>query len=144
MYFCLHVMCPLFMSDFSETWIFSSDFRKIHKYKLSRKSIQWHPSCFMRTDRQTDITGLILSFRKFANAPQICQIHDVATWEMLLINLFLLSCVCCWSGLILLAAELRCCCRWVIYVHFCENQLNSAVVSRFFPLLSYCNVSAHG
>jgi len=29
-----HVMCPLFLSDFSEIWMFSTDFPKTLKYQI--------------------------------------------------------------------------------------------------------------
>ena len=45
---------PLVLSYFNETWIFSTDFQKVLKYQLSRKSVMWAPSFSMRTDRQTD------------------------------------------------------------------------------------------
>jgi hypothetical protein len=37
---------------FNETWIFSIDFEKIFQYQIPWKSVQWEPSCFMRTDGQ--------------------------------------------------------------------------------------------
>ena len=46
------VKYPLFLSDFNDTWIFSTDFLKIIKYLILWKSVQWDPSCSMRTDGQ--------------------------------------------------------------------------------------------
>jgi hypothetical protein len=50
----VHVKYPLFFSDVNETWIFSTNFWKSLKYKISWKTIQWEPSCFVRTDRRID------------------------------------------------------------------------------------------
>ena len=53
MYIGLHVKYPLFWHDFNVTWLFSTDFRKILNYQISRKSFQWAPSCSMQPDGQT-------------------------------------------------------------------------------------------
>jgi hypothetical protein len=65
-----HVKYPVFLSDFNEIWILSTDFRKSLKYEVSSKSVQWEQSYSMRADGQTDITELIVAFRNFANAPK--------------------------------------------------------------------------
>jgi hypothetical protein len=62
----------LLLSDFNEAWIFSTAFRKVLKYKISRKSFQWESSCSMRTDGRTDgrtdKTKQTVAFPNFANA----------------------------------------------------------------------------
>jgi hypothetical protein len=50
MYTDLHVKYPLFLLDFNETWTFDTDFRKILKYQISLKPIEWEPNCSMPTD----------------------------------------------------------------------------------------------
>jgi hypothetical protein len=70
MYAGLHVKYPLFFSDFNETWIFSTDFRKILKYQIVWKSVQLEPSCSLRSDGQTGMTKLTVYFRNFVKAPK--------------------------------------------------------------------------
>jgi hypothetical protein len=67
---------PLFLSDCNENLITSTDFRKILMYKISRKSVQWEQSCSMRDgqpDDETDMTKLIVAFRKFSKATKTKQ-----------------------------------------------------------------------
>jgi len=67
MYIGLHVKCPMFLSDFNETWtlIFGkstqiSNFMKIYPGEAE----------LFRADRRTDMTKMIVAFRNFANAPK--------------------------------------------------------------------------
>ena len=52
-YIGLHVKYALCLSDFIGTWIFFADFRKILKYQISLKSVQWELSFYMRKGRRT-------------------------------------------------------------------------------------------
>jgi hypothetical protein len=50
--------------------VFRTDFRKVLKYQIFLKSALLEPSCFMRTDGETDMTKLAVAFCNFANAPR--------------------------------------------------------------------------
>jgi len=50
--FGIYVKCPLFLSDFHNTWIFSTGFRKVLKYQILWKSTHWEPSFFFHVDRR--------------------------------------------------------------------------------------------
>jgi hypothetical protein len=60
----LHVNCHLFLSDFNETWIFSTDFRKVLQYQILWKSVQWKTSCSRRTDGHDKANSRV---------PQFCE-----------------------------------------------------------------------
>jgi hypothetical protein len=66
MYIGLHVQYPLFLSDFNETRIFSTVFRKICNLKFHENPSSGGSSCSMRTDGHEEAD----SHRNFANAPQ--------------------------------------------------------------------------
>jgi hypothetical protein len=72
MYNGLHVKFPLFLSDFNDTWIFLTVFRKMLKHKTSWwKSYRSRVVCKQmdgRTDGRTDLMKLILTFRNFAKS----------------------------------------------------------------------------
>jgi hypothetical protein len=61
----------LILSDFNQTWVFSTDFRKTSKYQIS-----WNPSSGSRVVpcEQTDMTKLIVAFHNLLTAPKIHNI----------------------------------------------------------------------
>ena len=68
-YIGLHVKQPLFLSDFNETWIFSTDF-----WRNTKKSyfVETHPvgAELFHADGQTDKMKLIVAFHNFADTPK--------------------------------------------------------------------------
>jgi len=68
MYIGPRVLYPLFLPDYNETCIFSTDLRKMFKYQMSLKSVQWEPMCSKWTDGRTHMTKLIVAFCNFANS----------------------------------------------------------------------------
>ena len=63
----IHVKNQLFLLDSNKIWIFSIDFRKILKYKISGQSVRWQLMCsvrtdWWRTDRRADTTKLRVTF----------------------------------------------------------------------------------
>jgi len=73
MYIGMHVTYPLVLCDFNQPWILWTNSRMKPIYQILWKSVQWEPSCSMRTNRQIDrqIDMTKLAFRNFAKTPKI-------------------------------------------------------------------------
>jgi hypothetical protein len=76
MYIGLHVKYPLVLLIFNQTWIFFTDFRNILKYQTSCISVQWEPSCSMRTYRHDE------AFWNFLKEHKSAFIPTIATWTL--------------------------------------------------------------
>jgi hypothetical protein len=70
-YMLIFVPCARYSCQILMKRIFSTDFRKILKCQILRKSVQWEQSCSMRAGVRTDGHEDANSrFRNFANAPK--------------------------------------------------------------------------
>jgi len=56
---------PLFLSEFSETWLFSTDFGETFVNQILQNSVQWEPSCSMLSDGRTDNFEILRRRLKF-------------------------------------------------------------------------------
>jgi hypothetical protein len=70
----LHVKYSLFLSDFTETWISSTN---VSKNTQISNFIKIRPvgAEMFHADGQTDMPQVIIAFRKFANAPEEVLYH---------------------------------------------------------------------
>jgi hypothetical protein len=59
---------PVILVRLNKAWVFSANFRKIPKYQISWKSVQWEPRCSMWTDGRTGLTKIIVAFHNFEKA----------------------------------------------------------------------------
>ena len=80
----INVHGSLVLSDFNETWIFSTHFRKTLGYQSVWKSIEWEHSCTLQMDgwtgRHTEMTKLRVAFHNSMNTPKneyLCSAVDV-------------------------------------------------------------------
>jgi len=86
MYIGFHVKCLLLLSYVNETWLFSTDFRKIltQKFNNNPSSGSWVAPCGRtdeqtngRMDRQRNLMKLIIAFCNFAYTPKNPSVNAV-------------------------------------------------------------------
>ena len=67
---------------------------KVLEYQISSKCNLWEPSCFMWTDRQTDMSKIIDAFWNFVNAPEksgaisLRLLYAFTVWTRITLPLF--------------------------------------------------------
>jgi hypothetical protein len=71
-YIGLQVKYPLFLSDFNETWVFSTCFRKPLKYQILLKFLRWDKLFHAdgQADRRTDMTKSLPLFPTIRKRPK--------------------------------------------------------------------------
>jgi len=76
----VNVKWPLFLSDYNEIWIFSTDFQKIppisNFVEIRPVGVDFflmHTDGWTETERSRDTTKLLVTFRKFAKASEDSQ-----------------------------------------------------------------------
>ena len=62
MYTGLHLKYRLFQSEFNESWIFLTDFRKLFKYRIWWRALHRVPTLYLATDGRREVTKLIDAF----------------------------------------------------------------------------------
>jgi hypothetical protein len=99
----------LFLSDFNKTWTLQKDSRKIFKYQIAWKSVQWERICSVRTkgqtDRRKDMKKLTVTFRNFTNVsknqtfyPETSYCREVyiytkhKNWFSVIISMYIQTC----------------------------------------------------
>jgi hypothetical protein len=106
---------------FSWNWDFSTYVRKILKYQIQWRSVQWEPSS-TRTGGQTDMAKLLVAFRNIANAPKSC------TFSPHCIYVCVCVCVC------------MCVCVY-IYIYIAREAFDNPLVPRVEYPFSSQNVN---
>jgi hypothetical protein len=79
-YVSFHLKCQ---SDFTETWVFSTDIRKFSTFKFRENpSIGRKVSRWGQTDGEIDLDKLLVAIRSPANAPKYAWISSVEFFEL--------------------------------------------------------------
>ena len=131
-YVVLHVKYPFLLSDFNETWTFSTYFRKILKYQFSWKSFHWEPYCFVRTDGQTDkhsadVTKLIVAFSHCCERPSNCYLLTSFVLDLrMLRNLYIIRLLCN------ITVSAKCFCTNRTQVSTCCHSLHYRISGRVY------------